>query len=92
MSIEDYKAFPFDKVQSFKNNKSKRELFQKLGLTKKGRGNIFLSRKLLDETLYFIKWKNGYWLKKNFSIYKQIWKEFQPTVFSKRTLRNLQKK
>ena len=90
LNVKDYKAFPFDKVQFLKNNEKKKELFQELRFDHK---NIFQRHadNLLDETLYFVKWKNAYWLKMNFSFYNTIWKEFQPTVFSKKTLRNLKK-
>ena len=91
LSIEDYKSFPLDKVQSL--NKSSIELWKKHFQNVQIKKNIFLDYvdDLLNHTLYFVKWRNGYWFKTNFKFYQPMWKKLKPTIFSKKTLKNLKK-
>ena len=91
-SIDDYKNFPFHKVRSLKFSSvdELRRHLEDMEL-KINFKNVFLknSEYFLNQTLYFVKWRNIYWVKMNFSFYRQIWKEFKPTVFSNKTIRSL---
>ena len=47
--------------------------------------------KFLNGCLSFVKWRNAYWVRKNFMYYTQIYKNFLPTIFSKKTMERLKK-
>ena len=95
LNIDDYKKFPFHKVQSLKFSSSQelKMYFQNIGLNMDFKKDVVLTHlnNLSNHTLHIIKWKNIYWLKENLTYHKQLRKDFKPTVFSKKTLRNLKK-
>ena len=91
LTIKDYKSFPFDKVQSLKDF-SRADLeknFSDIGwkpliekFMKKKNNNI-----IIDNTVYFVKWKNAYWVKILSEDDQYIFKGFKPEIFSKKLLR-----
>ena len=95
LTVKDYKSFPFDKVQSLKDfsRADLEKTFSDIGwkpliekLMKKKNNNI-----IIDNTLHFVKWKNGYWVKILSEDDRYIFKGFKPEVFSKKTLEALKK-
>ena len=46
---------------------------------------------LHDGNMYFVRWNNAYWIRKNFMYYEQIYKNFLPQVFSEKTICQLRK-
>ena len=94
-SSEEYKRFPLEEVRKL-NNYSMNYLKNTFhDMTESEFNNYFIPwifnrRKYLsDGNIYFVRWNNAYWIKKNFTYYTQIYKDFLPTVFSKKTIDRL---
>ena len=91
-NIKDYEKFPINKIQSVNLNQvnSGVKFLKKtfVGLSMEDLND--LSRMFFDkyspQNLYFVKWKNSYWIKFNLYQMHLISKEFLPRVFQKKTI------
>ena len=93
---ENFEKFPFDQFNTIKNISSVRtEKLRKIFFNIKRNNYIdlfdepFHPNDLIDDTLYYIKWKNAYWIKYNSSELKYIYKDFVPTSISQKTIQQL---
>lgn len=91
---KEYEQFPIKKVQSV-NLSQVNDLSNFLKKTFVGLHMINLNLLSKDfsgkyksdnDNLYFVKWKNSYWIKYNFLWMYLVYKEFPPSVFSKKTI------
>lgn len=96
-SPEEYENFPCNEIKKL-NNYSMAYL-QKIfyDMTETEFNNYFMPwcferlNFLNDGNMYFVRWNNAYWIKHNFTYYTEIFRNFLPTVFSKKTIDKLQK-
>ena len=91
----DYRSFPFNEVR-------KVSIFDKTQLKKifKDMEQIYLDdlihadlkdNNVWENMLYYIKWKNFFWIQLNLKDVSHIYKDFVPTSISKKTIRRLKK-
>ena len=88
-------GFPFDKVKFLKFNRPFKESTLKKIFPNMKETFLFILKTFHSDTLnnelHFVKWKNAYWIKLNLIDRKHIFKDFLPTVFSQRTIKQLEK-
>lgn len=95
IEVTEYKNFPFDKVKVIKKVFSVepekiKNIF--LNVTSYGFVNLFdpfLPNDLMNDALYYLKWKNSVWVKFNLQELKYIYKDFSPHFLSKKTIKKL---
>lgn len=94
LTVEDYNNFPIHRVQSLKIDLGSEVLLKKLfHKLEENKSTEYIEAvqtgALIDDTMYFVKWKNGYWLKRNYDRYEWLFKDFKPLFFSRKTIRHL---
>lgn len=95
-SVEDFKTFPVDKVKFIRSSvlfKSREPLY---GMEHSDFSNLkkfskYAGGTSTDESkIYFVKWKNNYWVKKKQKVYYFIYRN-PPSVVSEKILNQLKK-
>ena len=93
-SAEEYERFPLNAVRELSDYSTiyLRKVFYDMDESEFNRYFIpwYIKRlTFLNGPLSFVRWKNSYWIRKNFMYYTQIYKNFLPEIFSEKTMERL---
>ncbi len=89
--IEDYRQFPFDKAQSIPM-RSSAQMKAFLISNNIGQHHSFLikdAHEYVDNTLYFVRWKNAFWIKRSHHWMINVVKNYSPIDFPQKTIQRL---
>lgn len=94
LNVSDYKQFPFDKVKTVEQistiePKKIQNIFSYMPFDFIEELTDSFDYPVVDDTLYYVRWKNALWIKLNLNDVNYIYKDFIPSFFSKKTIRSL---
>ena len=96
LKFSDYKQFPFTKVKSIKristiNIEEFKSIFLYMPSDFTDELIASFNYPSVDDSLYYVKWKNSLWIKLNSNDIYHIYKSFIPSFLSKKTMNSLKK-